>query len=320
LQHFGLIGAAGYIAPRHMKAIQETGNTLVAALDPNDSVGILDSYFPDARFFTEFERFDRYVDLLRRRGTKLDYVSIASPNYLHDAHIRFALRVGAHAVCEKPLVVNPWNAESLKDAEAESGCRVYTILQLRLHPNIVALREKVAKAIADDPNIRFQIELTYVTSRGSWYFASWKGNEKKAGGIAANIGVHFYDMLIWVFGPPVESRVDILTEAYGSGALAFRNADARWFLSVRPDDLPDGARERGQRTWRSITLDGEEIAFSEGFTDLHTESYRHILEGGGFGLDDALPSIELVYAIRTAPPAGLSDATHPLARRAVEFK
>src|SRR5688572_9293108 len=276
-----------------MKAIKETGNDLIAALDMNDTVGILDSYFPDARFFTEFERFDRHIDLLRRKGTKLDFVTVASPNYLHDSHIRFALRAGAQAICEKPLVVNPWNVEALKLIEEETGLKVYSILQLRLHPSIVALRQRVADAIAANPDVHFDVDLAYITSRGAWYFASWKGDERKSGGIAANIGVHFYDMLIWVFGPPKESRVALLTGDAGSGTIEFTNATVRWFLSVNHDHLPDGVKAKGQRTYRSITLDGEEIEFSEGFTDLHTESYRHILGGGGFGLDDALPSIEL---------------------------
>lgn len=313
MKKFALIGAAGYIAPRHLKAIKDTGNILLAALDPNDSVGILDSYFPDARFFTEFERFDRYADLLRRRDTPLDYVSIASPNYLHDSHIRFALRMGAHAVCEKPLVVNPWNAESLKDVERESGCKVNTILQLRLHPSIIALREKVRQA---GPDEHFDVELTYITSRGNWYFASWKGEEKKSGGIAANIGIHFYDMLIWLFGPVTGNRVDALEEGYGSGELSFANATVRWFLSVQADHLPEQARQAGQRTFRSITFNGEEVEFSDGFTDLHTESYRQIVEGRGFGLDDALPSINLVHSIRAAERSGLSDSSHPLLARA----
>lgn len=318
MHNFALIGAAGYIAPRHMRAIKETGHALIAALDPNDSVGILDSYFPDAQFFTEFERFDRHVDLLRRRGTKLDYVAIASPNYLHDSHIRFALRVGANAVCEKPLVVNPWNAEALKDIEAESGRRIYNILQLRLHPAILELRDRIARAVAEDPTARFEIDLTYVTGRGSWYFTSWKGDDKKSGGIAANIGVHFYDMLIWLFGPPTGQRVDVLNARSGSGVVSFRNARARWFLSVDAGHLPDEVRARGQRTYRSISLNGAEIDFSEGFTDLHTASYRHIMESGGFGVEDALPSIQLVYEIRTAAAAGLASDSHPLAHRALD--
>jgi UDP-N-acetyl-2-amino-2-deoxyglucuronate dehydrogenase len=316
MKNFALIGAAGYIAPRHMKAIKETGNNLVAALDVNDTVGILDSYFPDARFFTEFERFDRYIDLRRREGERIDYVSIASPNYLHDSHIRFALRVGAHAVCEKPLVVNPWNAEGLKVVEAETGLRVFTILQLRLHPSIVALRERVAEERAANPGARFDVDLTYITSRGAWYFASWKGEEKKSGGIAPNIGIHFFDMLTWVFGKVEESELTFLRHDAGSGVLRFADATVRWFLSVNADHLPAAAKAKGQRTFRSITMGGEEIEFSEGFTDLHTESYRQILGGGGFGIDDALPSIRLAHDIRKAKPAGVTDASHPFARDA----
>ena len=316
MSNFALIGAAGYIAPRHLKAIKETGNTLLAALDPNDSVGILDSHFPDARFFTEFERFDRYVDLLKRRGMGLDYVSITSPNYLHDSHIRFALRVGAHAICEKPLVVNPWNAESLKTVEAESGRRVHTILQLRLHPSIIALRERVAQAKEADSDAHFDVELTYITSRGAWYFASWKGDERKSGGIVPNIGIHFFDMLTWVFGDVAESEVSLVRPDVASGTLRFASATVRWFLSVNADHLPDHCKSRGQRTYRSITMGGEEIEFSEGFTDLHTESYRAILDGRGFGLDDALPSIELAHDIRHAAAKGITPDSHPFAARA----
>lgn len=313
MKSFALIGAAGYIAPRHMRAIKDTGNVLVAALDANDTVGILDSYFPEARFFTEFERFDRYIDLQRRADKGVDFVSVTSPNYLHDSHIRFALRAGAHAICEKPLVVNPWNIDSLKIVEAESGKRVHTILQLRLHPSIVALRDRVAAAISADPNVRFAVDLSYITSRGSWYFQSWKGDEKKSGGIAANIGVHFYDMLLWVFGPVRDNRITHRVEDSASGLLSFANADVRWFLSINQEHLPDSIKERGQRTYRSITLDGVEVEFSDGFTELHTDSYRHILDHGGFGLEDALPSIELVHAIRSADPVGFSGDYHPLA-------
>lgn len=315
MKNFALIGAAGFVAPRHMKAIKETGNDLVAALDVSDTVGILDSYFPQARFFTEFERFDRHIELVKRKGTKIDFVSVASPNYLHDAHSRFALRIGAEAICEKPLVLNPWNLEGLRVIEAETGRKVYGILQLRLHPSILALRERVARTIAADPDAHFDVELTYITSRGAWYFASWKGEDKKSGGIAANIGVHFFDMLTWLFGAPRESRVTILTAQAGSGVLDFANAKVRWFLSVNHDHLPDGAKACGQRTFRSITFDGEEIEFSEGFADLHTESYRHILSGNGFGLDDALPSIELVHEIREGPQLGLTSDAHPFAGR-----
>ena len=315
MSNFALIGAAGYIAPRHLKAIKETGNQLLAALDPNDSVGILDSHFPDARFFTEFERFDRYVDLLKRRGTGLDYVSITSPNYLHDSHIRFALRVGAHAICEKPLVVNPWNAEALQTIEEESGQRVFTILQLRLHPSIIALREQVLEVAKRDPGARFDVELTYITSRGAWYFASWKGDEKKSGGIVPNIGIHFFDMLSWVFGPAEDSEVTLLQPDAGSGVLRFAKATVRWFLSVNAEHLPPQVREKGQRTYRSITMDGEEIEFSEGFTDLHTESYKAILDGRGFGVDEALASIELAHQIRHSPVKGVADHSHPFASR-----
>lgn len=316
MKNFALIGAAGYIAPRHLRAIKETGNQLLAALDPNDSVGILDSFFPDARFFTEFERFDRYADLLKRRETPLDYVAIASPNYLHDAHVRFALRIGAEAICEKPLVVNPWNAEALKIVEEETGGRVNTILQLRLHPSILALRQRVQQQIEQRPDAHFDVELTYITSRGSWYFSSWKGEDKKSGGIASNIGIHFYDMLLWIFGPVTANRVDLLDDRHGSGELSFRNARVRWFLSVSAEDLPDAAREAGNRTFRSISFNGEEIEFSEGFTDLHSESYRRVLSGDGFRIDDALPSIELVHAIRTAERGGIVEDSHPLAVRA----
>ena len=315
VRNFALIGAAGYIAPRHMAAIKATGNRIVAAMDPNDSVGIIDSYFPESAFFVEFERFDRHIDKLRRKddGRKVEFVSICSPNYLHDSHIRFALRAGADAICEKPLVVNPWNAEALQDIERESGRKVYTILQLRLHPSIIALRQRVADAVAADPNVMFDIDLTYITSRGAWYFASWKSEDTKSGGIAANIGVHFFDMLLWVFGPLVENNVHLLTWDVGSGVLRFKNANVRWFLSVNADYLPEAVQAKGQRTYRSITMDGGEIEFSEGFTDLHTDSYRHILTGGGFGLDDALPAIRLVHEIRTAPQLKSASSTHPLA-------
>lgn len=314
--NFALIGAAGYIAPRHLKAIKETGNRLVAALDANDTVGILDSFFPDARFFTEFERFDRYIDLIKREGQALDYVSIASPNYLHDAHIRFALRVGAHAICEKPLVINPWNGEGLRLIEQETGRRVFTILQLRLHPSIIALRDRVARDRAANPDARFEIDLTYITSRGAWYSASWKGDERKSGGIAPNIGIHFFDMLIWVFGKVEESEVSFLGGDAGCGILRFRDATVRWFLSVNAAHLPAQVQAKGQRTFRSITLAGEEIEFSEGFTDLHTESYRHILAGTGFGIADALPSVQLAYDIRQAKPAGVTPESHPFAAQA----
>lgn len=302
MKNFALLGAAGFIAPRHMRAIQETGNRLVAAMDPSDSVGIIDSYFPESAFFTEFERFDRHIDKLRRAGAgrKVDYVSICSPNYLHDAHIRFGLRSDADVICEKPLVINPWNVDGLQVIEQESGGRVYTILQLRLHPAIIAFKDRVEEAVAADRSRHFDVTLDYITSRGAWYFSSWKGDERKSGGISVNIGIHFFDMLLWVFGPVVEQEVRLLEPAAARGELRFANANVRWFLSVEERDLPQGVRASGQRTYRSIAVDGEEIEFSDGFTDLHLASYRQILDGRGFGIGEARPSIELLHAIRTA--------------------
>lgn len=311
MKTFALIGAAGYVAPRHMKAIKETGNTLAAALDPSDSVGIIDSYFPDAHFFTEFERFDRHVDKLRRKGQSVDYVSICSPNYLHDAHIRFALRNGAHAVCEKPLVLNPWNIDGLEELEKENGCHIYNILQLRLHPSIIALREKVQAA---RPDKKFDVDLTYITSRGRWYFISWKGDLQKSGGIATNIGIHFFDMLIWIFGAVQKNVVHVMDADRGAGYLELENARVRWFLSVNEAFLPPEVAQKGQRTYRSITVNGEELEFSGGFTDLHTLSYQDILNGGGFRARTARPSIETVYAIRNAKPEGLKGDYHPFLR------
>ncbi len=294
---FGLIGAGGYIAPRHLKAIKETGNQLVAALDKYDGVGIMDSYFPDAEFFTEPERFDRFMDKLRRRDplSKIDYVSICSPNYLHDAHIRLALRNEAHAICEKPLVLNPWNLDALKVLENETGKKIYTILQLRIHPAIIALKEQIAKSPAGSV---YDVDLSYITSRGKWYHISWKGDMSKSGGIATNIGVHFFDMLTWIFGNVKENRVKEHTEDHASGFLLLEKARVNWFLSINPDYLPESAKAAGKRTYRSITMDGAEIEFSEGFTDLHTRSYEQILAGNGFGLEDSRRSIEIVQQIR----------------------
>lgn len=308
MRDFALIGAAGYIAPRHMRAIQDTGNNLVAALDPNDSVGIIDSYFPKASFFTEFERFDRHIDKLRRQGHKIDYVSICSPNYLHDAHIRFALRNQAHAICEKPLVLSPWNIDALEAIEREGNTRIYNILQLRLHPAIQELRAKVAAA---PQNKVFDVDLTYLTSRGRWYHVSWKGDEHKSGGIATNIGVHFYDMLSWVFGSLRHSVVHLHEPDVASGYLEYERARVRWFLSINADYLPEQAVTAGKRTYRAILIDGEELEFSEGFTDLHTASYQDILSGGGFGLGEARQSIETVFQIRQAVPVGLTGDYHP---------
>ena len=311
MKNFALIGAAGYIAPRHMKAIKETGNNLVAALDKNDSVGVIDSYFPDADFFIEFERFDRHIDMLRRKGTKVDYVSIASPNYLHDSHIRFALKEGAHAICEKPLVLNPWNIDAIKDVENETGMKVFNILQLRLHPSIIELKSKVEKALAENPNKIFDVDLTYLTSRGHWYFTSWKGDDEKSGGIATNIGVHFYDMLSWIFGDIKENVVNVSKPDVASGYLEFTNARVRWFLSVNYDYIPEEVKASGQRTYRSITIEGEELEFSGGFTDLHTVSYQDVLNGGGFGLDEARQSIQIVHDIRNAEVIGAKGEYHP---------
>ncbi len=311
MKQFALIGAAGYIAPRHLRAIRDTGNTLVAALDTFDSVGIMDSFFPQTAFFVEFERFDRHIEKLRRTGNPIDYVSICSPNYLHDAHIRFALRNHANVICEKPLVLNPWNIDALLDIERESDRHAYTILQLRLHPSIIALKEKIENSPADEI---FDVDLTYLTSRGNWYYTSWKGDVTKSGGIATNIGVHFYDMLSWVFGEVKMNKVHVHTHDRAAGYLEFDRARVRWFLSINADTLPDHVREKGQSTYRSITIDNEEIEFSKGFTDLHTASYQHILDGNGFGIGEARQSIGIVHNIRTAELSPLVGDYHPLAK------
>lgn len=316
MKNFALIGASGYIAPRHLKAIKETGNTLVAALDKNDSVGIMDSYFPNASFFTEFERFDRFVDKFHREhDKKIDYIAITSPNYLHDSHIRFALKSGAHAICEKPLVLNPHNIDQLKIIEEETGKKVYTILQLRLHDSIIALKEKIANELAKNPDKIYDLDLTYLTSRGKWYFVSWKGDGSKSGGIASNIGVHFFDMLSWIFGPLEENIVHIKQADTNAGYMKLKNARVRWFLSVNYDYIPDEVKRSGKTTYRSIKVDGEAFEFSEGFTDLHTTSYTHILEGRGFGLDEARNSIEIVSSIRTRSPIGLNGNYHPFCEK-----
>jgi len=308
-KNFGLIGVAGYIAIRHLKAIKETGNNLLASLDRFDCVGILDSYFPESDFFVEFERFDRHIDKLKRTGTKLDYVSICSPNYLHDSHIRFALRHKADAVCEKPIVLNPWNIDALQEIEKETGKRVYTILQLRLHPKIIELRDKIKNGPKDKI---YNIDLTYITSRGNWYNISWKGDVQKSGGVATNIGVHFFDMLTWIFGNPGKNIVHLSEKNKAAGYLELENARIRWLLSLDSRDIPAHTRQEGKRTYRSIIVDGEEFEFSEGFTELHTMTYREILEGRGYGLEDARRSVETVYAIRNAVPIGLKGDYHPL--------
>lgn len=295
-KNFALIGVAGYIAPKHLKAIQETNNHLIAALDKFDSVGVMDRYFPNADFFVEYERFDRHLEKIKRnQDIQLDYVSICTPNYLHDSHIRMALRSGADAICEKPLVLNPWNVDALMAIEQESNRKINTILQLRLHPSIIALKNKV---LADNKNSKYDIDLTYITSRGNWYDVSWKGDESKSGGIATNIGIHFYDMLSWIFGEVQENQVHFRTKDTAAGYLEFDKARVRWFLSINEASLPNTIREKGQRTYRSITVDKEEIEFSKGFTELHTTSYQHILNGNGFGLTDAKKSIEITHAIR----------------------
>jgi len=297
MKRFALIGAAGYIAPRHMGAIRDTGNDLVAALDPNDSVGIIDSHFPEADFFTEFERFDRHIDKQRREGNGIDYVSICSPNYLHDSHMRFALRSDADAICEKPLVLNPWNIDGLMEIENDTGRKVNTILQLRVHPAITELRERILSGPKDK---KHEVDLTYITSRGHWYLQSWKGNEKRSGGIATNIGVHFFDMLHFIFGKLQVNKVHLSQETRAAGYLEYEHARVRWFLSIDIDDVPTPVREQGQRTFRSITVDEQEIEFSGGFTDLHTRSYEEILAGRGFGLEENRVAIETVAHIRQA--------------------
>jgi UDP-N-acetyl-2-amino-2-deoxyglucuronate dehydrogenase len=295
MKNFALIGAAGYIAPRHMKAIKETGNNLVAALDKHDNVGILDSYFPNADFFTEFERFDRHLDKLKRKGQHVDYVSICSPNYLHDSHIRFTLKHGADAICEKPLVLNPWNVDALEEIERETGKKIYSILQLRLHPSIVALKEKI---LAGPKDKIYDVDLRYITSRGNWYHISWKGDQSKSGGIATNIGIHFFDMLIWIFGDVLKNEVKIHESDHAAGSLLLQRASVNWFVSVDCNHIPDKSKEAGKRTFRSLKIENEEIEFSEGFSDLHTKSYEEILKGRGFGIHDAKASIQTVFEIR----------------------
>ena len=311
IKNFALIGVAGYIAIRHLKAIKETNNILLAALDKFDSVGQIDSYFPNADFFTEYERFDRHIDKLKRKGTKIDYVSICSPNYLHDSHIRFALRQGADSICEKPLVLNPWNVDALQEIEKETGKKVYNVLQLRLHPSIIALKEEIENGPKDKI---YEIDLTYITSRGNWYFTSWKGDEEKSGGVATNIGVHFFDMLSWIFGSVKQNIVHQSEKNKAAGYLELERARVRWFLSVDYDNVPDKIKSKGQRTYRSITVDGKEIEFSGGFTDLHTQTYQRILEGKGYGLEHVKKAIEIVHNIRNKKPIGLHGSYHPFCK------
>lgn len=310
MKRFGLIGTAGYIAPRHMKAVKDTGNEIVAALDPFDSVGIIDSYFPQADFFTEFERFDRHVELLTREGKGLDYLAVCSPNYLHDAHIRFGLRHGADVICEKPIVLNPRNIDALENIEQETGHNVYNILQLRLHPSVIELKEKIDQGPKDK---KWDIDLTYQTSRGNWYYTSWKGDLEKSGGIATNIGVHFYDMLQWIFGNVQENIVHVHTHDRAAGFLELEHARVRWFLSINYDTLSDDIKAQGLRTYRSLKIGEEEFEFSGGFTELHTRSYEHVLQGGGFRIGEARPAIQVVSDIRKQTPVGLKGDYHPLA-------
>ena len=311
LNNFAITGVGGFVAPRHLKAIRDTGNKVIAAIDPKDSVGLLDQYGYDISFFTEFERFDRHLEKLRRGSEeeRVHVLSICAPNYLHDAHCRLALRVGADVICEKPLVINPWNLDALQELEAEFGKRIYTVLQLRTHPKLLQLRERL---LQDSGDRRYEVELTYIASRGIWYHFSWKGDEEKSGGVATNIGIHFFDLLLWLFGDVEEVRVYHSDRKRMSGFLELERATVKWFLSTDHQDLPFSAEPGNRSTFRSITVDGEEIEFSGGFTDLHTRVYEETLAGRGFGIDDARPSINLVSKIRSAPVISIDDLAHPI--------
>jgi UDP-N-acetyl-2-amino-2-deoxyglucuronate dehydrogenase len=310
MKNFALIGAAGYIAPRHLKAIKNTGNNLSAAYDPFDSVGIIDSYFPHADFFVEFERFDRHIDKLKRKKIPIDFLSVCSPNYLHDSHIRFGLRNNAQVICEKPVVINPWNIDALQEIERETGNHIYSILQLRLHPAIISLKEKVQNGPREK---MYEVDLTYLTSRGHWYYASWKGDVNKSGGIATNIGIHFFDLLTWIFGEVKSNVVHLHTHDRAAGYLELQKARVRWFLSINEDTIPRELIAQGKRSFRSIQIEGAELEFSEGITDLHTISYEEVLNGGGFRIGETKTAIELVHDIRNAAPIGLQGDYHPLA-------
>lgn len=311
MKNYAITGIAGYIAPRHLQAIKDTGNRLIAAVDPHDSVGILDRFFPNVSFFTEFERFDRHLELLRRTKSeeKIDYLSICSPNNLHDAHIRLALRVGADAICEKPLVLNPWNLDQLHELEKETGKNVFTVLQLRVHPALQKIKEEISKA--SDKKKKHEVVLTYVTGRGPWYQYSWKGREDISGGVATNIGIHFFDMLMWMFGNVKNNYLFLKQSNKASGFIELDNANVKWFLSIDPLDIPKQASEAGKSTYRSITIDGKELEFTDGFTDLHTKIYEEVLKGNGFGIDCARPSIEAAYTIRNLPLSGHKELFHP---------
>ncbi len=311
MKKFGLIGVAGYIAPRHLRAIKDTNNDLIVALDKSDTVGLIDSYFPNCSFYTEFERFDRFVEKIKHTDQKLDYVSVCTPNYLHDSHIRFGLRAGADVICEKPLVLNPWNIDALESMQKETGKKVYNILQLRLHDAIIKWKKQIDEGPKDKI---YDVDLTYITSRGTWYYTSWKGVTEKSGGVATNIGVHFYDMLSWIFGEVKENIVNIYQHDRVGGFLQFERARVRYFMSINADTLPKEFIEAGKRTYRKIEMEGTEIEFSEGFTELHTLSYKNILAGNGFGLEDARNCIQIVHDIRNATPVGLKGDYHPLCK------
>ncbi|MBP5535851.1 MAG: Gfo/Idh/MocA family oxidoreductase [Bacteroidales bacterium] len=311
MKNFALIGVGGYIAPRHLKAIKDTGNTLLSAYDRCDSVGIMDSYFPNAAFFTEQELFDRHNSRLKEQGKALEFVSVCTPNYLHDAHTRYALRLGCDVICEKPVSLNPWNVDGLAKMEEETGHKVYTILQLRLHESVIALKKRIAEGPKDKIH---DVDLTYITSRGNWYYTSWKGDVHKSGCVATNIGVHFYDMLSWIFGDVKSNIVHVASHDRVAGYLEFEKARVRYFLSINADTLPPEAVKAGARTYRTIMVDGEEFEFSTGFTELHTRCYEKILAGEGFRVSEARNSIQIVHDIRNAQPVGLRGDYHPLAR------
>ena len=312
MKKFALIGAAGFVAPRHVDAIKKTNNLLVAAIDPHDNVGYLDSYFPEANFFTEFERFDRHMDKLNIQNKRVDYVSVCSPNYLHDSHIKSSLRWGADVICEKPLVLNPWNLDLLKNIESKLNGKIWPVLQLRHHPKILELKEKVNAA---KPNKIFDIDLTYITSRGLWYLASWKGKEEKSGGISTNIGIHFYDMLIWIFGDVKKNLVHLNSYDRAAGYLELNRARVRWFLSINNDLIPNEIKAKGQRAYRSIKVNGEELEFSNGFANLHVKVYEDIIKGIGPGIDDARKAIEVVHYIKTKKSTALKGDYHPFAKK-----
>lgn len=311
MKKFALIGAAGYIAPRHLRAMRDTGNVLVAAYDKFDSVGIMDSFFPDCSFFTEMELFDRHCSKLKNTEKQVDMVSVCTPNYLHDAHIRYGLRLGADVICEKPVVLNPWNIDALEEVEKETGYKAYNILQLRLHQAIISLKQKIEEGPKDKV---YDVDLTYITSRGNWYYTSWKGDVKKSGGVATNIGVHFYDMLSWIFGAVKENIVHVMSHDRVAGYLGLERARVRYFLSINVENLPMNSVQGEKKTYRSISIESEEFEFSEGFTELHTESYKKILSGEGFRISEARNCINIVHDIRNSTPIGLKGDYHPLAR------